>query len=65
MDNLDDVFSQPSRRELLRWGLAGGACALGAGCVFAQDTAGTGALSGPLLKGVVRRRAMFWEQHGD
>ncbi|MHC4442529.1 MAG: AmmeMemoRadiSam system radical SAM enzyme [Planctomycetota bacterium] len=64
MDNLDNIFDAPARRDLLRWSLA-----CGAGCVLvrtgwalAQDTAGTGALSGPRLKGVVRHEAEYWEK---
>jgi pyruvate formate lyase activating enzyme len=69
MDNLDNVFSKPSRRDLLRWGLACGAagalCQQGTPTAWAQDTAGTGALEGPRLEGVVRHEALFWEQAGE
>jgi pyruvate formate lyase activating enzyme len=69
MDNLENVFAQPSRRDLLRWGMACGAgcalCRVGIGGAWAQDTAGTGALEGPRLRGVVRREAMFWEKGQD
>jgi len=65
MDCLDNLFSHPSRRDLLRLGVAGGAaCTFGtAGAAWAQqDAAGTAALAGPKLKGVVRQPAMFWEK---
>jgi len=56
-------LDRPTRRELLRWGVAcGTACALARGHVFAQDVAGSEALPGPKLKGVARRAAMFWEK---
>ena len=61
----DEEFLTPSRRDLLRLGLAcGAACLLGkAGTARAQqDTAGTGALEGPKLEGVARHEAMFWEK---
>lgn len=64
MDGLDNLFRRPTRRDLLRWGLACGAT--GALCkihpALAQDIAGTGALKGPKLKGVIRHEAMFWEK---
>ena len=52
MDCLDNLFSQPSRRDLLRLSVAGGAaCTLGtAGAAWAQqDAAGTADLAGPKL----------------
>jgi len=64
--HLSDPQSSPlSRRELFRLGLAcGAACMLGrSGRALAQqDTAGTGALTGPKLEGVARHPAMFWEK---
>lgn len=54
-----------SRRDLLRWAIAGGATGLlgRAGRLLAQqDAAGTGTLSGPKLVGVARHPAMFWEK---
>ena len=67
MDVLENLFHQPTRRDLLRWGLACGAA--GALCrmdaAFAQDVAGTGALEGPRLKGVTRHEARFWEKLAD
>ncbi len=66
MDGFANVFGQPTRRDLLRWGVACGAA--GAVChsvvtrSLAQDAAGTAALDGPRLQGVVRHEAMFWEQ---
>ncbi len=64
MDCLDNLFSKPTRRDMLRLGVACGAaatmCPLHSG--FAQDIAGTGALEGPELRGVIRHEAMFWEK---
>ena len=64
MDCLDNLFSKPTRRDMLRFGVACGAaatmCPLHRG--FAQDIAGTGALEGPELRGVIRHEAMFWEK---
>ena len=67
MDNLENIFAQPTRRDLLRWGLTCGAAgAIGRPlCALAQDVAGTGALEGPRLKGVVRHPALFWEKLDD
>jgi pyruvate formate lyase activating enzyme len=67
VDNLENIFAQPTRRDLFRLGLACGA----AGVVWrslpvlAQDVAGTGALEGPKLKGLARHEAMFWEELAD
>jgi pyruvate formate lyase activating enzyme len=68
MDNLDNIFRYPSRRDMLRWGAA----ACGATAVLgwnrgglSQDVAGAGQLAGPALEGVVRREAMFWEELPD
>ena len=69
MDNLSNLFDQPSRRDLLRWGIACGAA--GALCqrsgipALAQDVAGANELTGPDLKGVARREAMHWERLAD
>jgi len=67
VDDLENVFRQPTRRNVLRWGLA--CSAAGTLCricpVLAQDVAGTGALSGPSLKGVLRHEAKFWEKLDD
>jgi len=64
MDGVDNPFHLPTRRELLRCGLACGAA--GALCAgdraMAQDVAGTGALAGPKLKGIVRHEARYWEK---
>ena len=67
MDNLDNIFLRPSRREVMRLGLAcGAACTLGrCGFVLGQDVAGTGALEGPRLEGVARHEALFWEALAD
>ncbi|MHC4696568.1 MAG: AmmeMemoRadiSam system radical SAM enzyme [Planctomycetota bacterium] len=65
-DDLSNLFTRPTRRDLLRWGIACGAA--GALCPFAieaalaQDVAGTGALTGPKLEGVIRHKALFWEK---
>jgi pyruvate formate lyase activating enzyme len=63
MHDFDRSFCRPSRRELLRLGLA---CS--AACMFgknqpglAQDIAGTSELPGPRLEGVARREARYWE----
>jgi pyruvate formate lyase activating enzyme len=67
MDNLDNLFRCPTRRDLMRWGLACGAA--GAMCSVArsqaQDTAGTDALAGPTLKGLARHPARHWEKRED
>jgi pyruvate formate lyase activating enzyme len=68
MDIRDNLFRYPSRRDLLRWGVAacGAACALGRGAAPAsQDKAGRSQLAGPKLEGVVRHEAMFWEEQPD
>ena len=64
MDCLDNLFGEPTRRDLLRWGVACGTAAAfcPAAATLGQDTSGTGALEGPVLEGVVRREAMFWEK---
>jgi len=65
MDNLENMFLCPSRRDLLRLGVAcGAACTLGKGgfVLAQQDVAGTGALAGPKLEGVARHQAMFWDK---
>ena len=61
---MDNIFAQPSRRLILKCGLACGAGGLLFGPDFgrAQDEAGSGALAGPRLKGVVRHPALFWEK---
>jgi pyruvate formate lyase activating enzyme len=63
MNGVDNLFLCPSRRDVLRWGLAcGAACTLaGKSRALAQDMAGAEALSGPRLKGVARHEALFWE----
>ncbi len=63
MENLDNVFRHPNRRELLKWSAACGAlCACGLRPCAAQDAAGTSELEGPRLKGVVRHPARHWEK---
>ncbi|UCE60991.1 MAG: AmmeMemoRadiSam system radical SAM enzyme [Phycisphaerales bacterium] len=66
MDDLGNIFTKPSRRDLLRWGAA--CCAAGAICQLQREyvwalqyAAGTGALPGPALEGVVRHEALHWE----
>ena len=69
MGDLSNLFRRPSRRDFLRWGAACGAagalCRFGLDGAWAQDVAGTGALSGPKLEGVARHEAMFWEALAD
>jgi len=66
VDAPGNLFDEPSRRDLLRWGAACGAgcalCAMGAGSALAQDAAGAGPLPGPKLEGVARHPAMFFEK---
>jgi len=69
MDNLGNLFMEPTRRDLLRWGVACGAagalCQVDVDRVMAQDVAGPGILPGPSLEGVARHEAMFWEKLSD
>ncbi len=69
MENLDNLFRHPSRRELLRLGLACGAAGvLGRGnCLLAQDdtAGGVSELAGPKLKGVARHPARHWRALAD
>jgi pyruvate formate lyase activating enzyme len=66
MDESGNIFSCPSRRELLGWGVAATGCLLAGRRALAQDSAsGTGALPGPKLKGLARHEAQFWEPHAD
>ncbi len=64
MDHPGNLFCEPTRRDVMRWGLACGAAATlcRVDGTLAQDVAGTGALTGPKLEGVIRRKAMFWEE---
>jgi len=66
MDDLSNLFCQPTRRDLMRWGVACGAagalCHINIEGAVAQDVAGGLDLAGPRLKGVVRHPAMFWEK---
>jgi pyruvate formate lyase activating enzyme len=64
VDNLDNLFRQPTRRDLLRWGLACGAAGtLGRlRTARAENPAGTAALTGPKLTGVIRHEAKHWEK---
>ena len=64
MEGLGNLFFEPTRRDLLRWGVACGAAATMCQMhgVLAQDAAGFGALEGPELHGVARHEAMFWEK---
>jgi pyruvate formate lyase activating enzyme len=67
MDNLDNLFRQPTRRDLLRWGVVCGAA--GALCrgrtAAAEDVAGANELVGPKLKGLARHEALFWDRLPD
>ncbi|MFH1419901.1 MAG: AmmeMemoRadiSam system radical SAM enzyme [Planctomycetota bacterium] len=65
MDCLDNIFSHPTRRDLMRLGLACGAAGLLSrtlGAVAQQDVAGPEALAGPKLDGLARHPAMHWEK---
>ena len=62
MDDLRNVFAQPTRRDVLRWGAACGAiCALAPRRLPAQDVAGASELPGLRLPGVARHEALFWD----
>jgi pyruvate formate lyase activating enzyme len=66
MDNLENLFARPSRRDLLRWGAACSACALAAPRLLrAQDAAGPNELPGPKLTGLARHPAMFFDELPD
>jgi pyruvate formate lyase activating enzyme len=69
MDDLTNLFTEPSRRDLLRWGVACGAagvlCPLAGRRLLAQDAAGGLELAGPKLEGVSRHEAMFWETQDE
>lgn len=61
----DSTLTCPTRRELLRLGLACGAAGLvwrPAWVVASQDAPGAIELEGPRLEGVVRHPAQFWEK---
>jgi pyruvate formate lyase activating enzyme len=64
MDNLENLFLQPTRRQVLRLGAA--CCAAGAlirpKFSWAQDLAGHSQLLGPQLEGIARHEAEFWEE---
>ena len=66
MDDLGNLFSQPTRRDVMRWsvacGAAGALCHVNIQRALGQDVAGGLDLAGPRLKGVVRHPAMFWEK---
>ena len=67
MDSLENIFLQPTRRDVLRLGVACSAAGLlcGRGVAAAQDTAGAGALEGLRLPGVVRHEARHWRSLPD
>ncbi|HPD28401.1 MAG TPA: AmmeMemoRadiSam system radical SAM enzyme [Phycisphaerae bacterium] len=66
MDNLDNMFRRPNRRDLLKWGtVCGAVCTCGLRPCVAQDVAGTSELEGPKLKGVIRHPAKHWEKLED
>lgn len=64
--DFENVFAGLSRREVLKFATT---CSLAGFClprhVSAEDTAGTGALAGPPLKGLARHEASFWEPRGE
>jgi pyruvate formate lyase activating enzyme len=66
MDDLSNLFCEPTRRDLLRWGVACGAAGalghIGGSSALGQDVAGPGMLPGPQLEGVARHEALFWEK---
>ncbi len=66
MDAMQNLFTEPTRRDLLRWGVACGAagalCSVNLDPALAQDVAVGGPLPGPKLEGVARHPAMFWEK---
>lgn len=65
MDARENLFNQPTRRDLLRLGLgcaAAGLLCRGGRLLAQQDQAGGIELEGQKLPGIVRHRAMFWEK---
>lgn len=66
MDDLGNLFCQPTRRDVMRWSVAcaasGALCRVNIQRALGQDVAGGLELAGPRLKGVVRHPAMFWEK---
>ncbi|UCC28888.1 MAG: hypothetical protein JSU86_11880, partial [Phycisphaerales bacterium] len=66
MDDLGNLFCQPTRRDVMRWsvacGAAGALCHVNVQRAFGQDVASGLELAGPRLKGVVRHPAVFWEK---
>ena len=66
MSTPGNIFLQPTRRDLLRWGVA---CGAAAACplhrALGQDLAGDAAPPGAKLAGVVRREALFWEHRPE
>ena len=69
MDCRHNFFNEPTRRDILRWGMVCGAAgALGSlrlAPAAGQDVAGTGTLPGPHLNGINRHDAMHWEPTSD
>jgi pyruvate formate lyase activating enzyme len=67
VDSLDNLFRQPTRRDLMKWGMVCGAFGAASSLTpsHAEDTAGTDALAGPPLKGVTRHPARHWESAAD
>ncbi len=66
MDDLRNIFTCPSRRDLLSWGVAASGCLLVGRRLLAQDQAsGTSALPGPKLKGLARHEALYWEPRAE
>jgi len=66
LDDLSNMFFEPTRRDVLRWGVACGAagalCHATSASTMAQDVASGLELTGPKLEGVARNEAMFWEK---
>ena len=67
MSGPGNLFLEPTRRDLLRWGAACGAAGMlcRGRSASAQDAVGSGAPDGPLTGGVVRHEARFWEKQPD
>ena len=60
MDNLSNIFRDPGRRDFLKWAIACGAmCRLGSSETLANE------VESEKVKGIVRHRAMFWEEGPD
>jgi pyruvate formate lyase activating enzyme len=64
MDSFAKMLQQPTRRELLKLGVACGAAGLlcRAGIADAQDVGGRIEVGDAKLPGIIRHEAMFWEK---